>query len=177
MRRSAARPPPAGRCRWTGCGWTRRKRPGLRAIRLNALGANALGLHSVYQPPAADAAARDALKVLPNLDIVAVGTLSAADRLVLDTFAAPAGDRVWTVRADTLLAAHARGRTSEELVGFLADHIPHDLPPALTTLVADVTARVGRLRDLGVVRLVHCAEPALAVLIARDLRCSGAQAS
>jgi len=83
MRRSAARPPPAGRCRWTGCGWTRRKRPGLRAIRLNALGANALGLHSVYQPPAADAAARDALKVLPNLDIVAVGTLSAADRLLM----------------------------------------------------------------------------------------------
>jgi hypothetical protein len=141
---------------------------GLRAVRLNTLGGYALGLHTAYQPPAADPAARDALKVLPNLDIVAVGTLPAADRLALDTFAAPAGDRVWTVRADTLLAAIDSGRTGAELVAFLADRTTHELPAALTTLVADVTARAGRLRDLGVVRLVHCAEPALAALIARD---------
>jgi hypothetical protein len=94
--------------------------------------------------------------------------LPAADRLALDTFAARAGDRVWTVRADTLLAAVDSGRTGEELLGFLADRTAHELPAALTTLVADVTARAGRLRDLGVVRLVHCAEPALAALIARD---------
>src|SRR6266496_2270141 len=110
---------------------------GLRAVRLTALGGYVLGLHPAYEPPAPEAPARDSLKVLPNLDIVATGTVSAADRLALDTFAAPAGDRVWTVRADTLL-------------------------------VAVVTARAGRLRDLGVVRLVHCAEPALAALIARD---------
>jgi Helicase conserved C-terminal domain len=141
---------------------------GLRAVRLNPLGAYALGLHPTYQPPAADPTAHDALKVLPNLDIVAVGTLPAADRLALDSFAAPAGDRVWTVRADTLLAAVDSGRTGEQLLGFLADRTSHELPAALTTLVADITARAGRLRDLGVVRLVGCAEPALAALIAGD---------
>jgi Helicase conserved C-terminal domain len=141
---------------------------GLRAVRLTALGGYVLGLHPAYEPPAPEAPARDSLKVLPNLDIVATGTVSAADRLALDTFAAPAGDRVWTVRADTLLAAVGSGRTGAELLGFLAERTTHELPAAVTTLVADVTARAGRLRDLGVVRLVHCAEPALAALIARD---------
>jgi hypothetical protein len=40
----------------------------------------------------------------------------------------------------------------------------------VTTLLADVAARATRLRDLGVVRLVECADPALAALIARDRR-------
>jgi hypothetical protein len=143
---------------------------GLRAIRLNALGAYALGLHPNYEPPALDASARDSLKVLPNLDIVAVGTVSAADRLTLDTYAAPTGDRVWTLRADTLLAAIDTGRTGDDLIRFLTDRTTHELPTAVTTLIADITARASRLRDLGVARLVHCADPALATLITRDQR-------
>ena len=75
---------------------------------------------------------------------------------------------MWTLRADTLLAAVENGRTGDELVVFLTDRTTHELPTAVTTLIADVTARAGRLRDLGVVRLVHCADPALATLIARD---------
>jgi hypothetical protein len=37
-------------------------------------------------------------------------------------------------------------------------------------LLDDVTARTGRLRDLGQVRLIECADPALAALIHHDRR-------
>ena len=51
-----------------------------------ALGAYALGLTDPYQPADPIRPCR-ALKVLPNLDIVATGT-SPADRLILDAYAA-----------------------------------------------------------------------------------------
>ncbi|OFE15946.1 hypothetical protein BA895_05480 [Humibacillus sp. DSM 29435] len=40
------------------------------------------------------------------------------------------------------------------------------------TLLADVTARTQRVRDLGRVRLIEFSDPALAVLIHRDRRLS-----
>ncbi|MEV4136953.1 hypothetical protein AB0J72_32855 [Dactylosporangium sp. NPDC049742] len=43
----------------------------------------------------------------------------------------------------------------------------------MTTLLADVEARAGRLRNLGVVRLVECADPAPATLIAGGRRLRG----
>ena len=52
---------------------------GLQAIRLTALGSYALGLTGTYQPPGANGTAR--LTVLPNLDIVATGTVASGDEL------------------------------------------------------------------------------------------------
>ncbi|HEX5995710.1 MAG TPA: hypothetical protein VFY84_11260, partial [Jiangellales bacterium] len=74
---------------------------GLSGIRVNPLGACALGLTGDYQPPASTTVPERTLKVLPTLDIVAVGDPTAADRLVLDAHAEHASDRVWTVRAHT----------------------------------------------------------------------------
>src|SRR5437764_150144 len=147
---------------------------GLRAVRLNALGAYALGLTDRYQPPAAsDTAVAGSLKVLPNLDIVVTGELPPADRLMLDTYAQRTADRVWALREATLLAALDAGRGLDELRAFLAARATHELPNPVTTLLADVTDRAGRLRNLGVVRLVECADPALAALIANDRRLRG----
>ncbi|WP_200215443.1 hypothetical protein [Micromonospora coerulea] len=141
---------------------------GLRAIRLNPLGAYSLGLTGNYQPPASTAVPERTLKVLPTLDIVAVGDPTAADRLVLDAHAEHTSDRIWTVRADTLLAAVETGRPLGQFVTFLADRATHDLPAAMTVLVDDVTTRAARVRDRGLVRLVECADVPLATLIARD---------
>ncbi|WP_319461393.1 hypothetical protein [Micromonospora sp. RTP1Z1] len=141
---------------------------GLRAIRLNPLGAYALGLTGSYLPPASTAVPERTLKVLPTLDIVAVGDPTAADRLVLDAHAEHTTDRIWTVRADTLLAAVETGRPLGQFVTFLADRATHDLPAAMTVLVDDVTTRAARVRDRGLVRLVECADVPLATLIARD---------
>ncbi len=146
---------------------------GLRAVRLNALGAYALGLSDRYQAPAVDAAVAGALKVLPNLDIVVTGELPPADRLMLDAYAQRTADRVWALREATLLAALDAGRGLDQLREFLAARVTHELPNPVTTLLADVAARAGRLRNLGVVRLVECADPALAVLIAGDRRLRG----
>ncbi|WP_426504354.1 hypothetical protein ACPPVO_43220 [Dactylosporangium sp. McL0621] len=141
---------------------------GLLAIRLNPLGRYALGLASDYQPMVDTVAPQRTLKVLPNLDIVAVGDPTAADRLILDAHAEHTNDRVWTVRADTLLAAIEAGRTLDQFAGFLTDRATHVLPAALITLVEDVTARAVSIRDRGVVRLIECADPPLATLIAHD---------
>ena len=141
---------------------------GLRAIRLNPLGAYALGLAGDYQPPLSTTVPERTLKVLPTLDIVAVGEPTAADRLILDAHAEHTSDRVWTVRADTLLTAIEAGRQLGQFVTFLTDRATHDLPIALTVLVDDVTTRATKIRDHGLVRLIECADPPLATLLARD---------
>lgn len=138
---------------------------GLAAIRLNALGGFALGRTDAYHT--ADATERT-LKVLPNLDIVATGEISPADRLVLDAYTARTSDRVWTLTAATLLTALDTGRTLEEFTRFLRSRSHTEIPASVTVLIEDVTARADRLRDLGTVHLVECADPALATLIVRD---------
>jgi hypothetical protein len=94
--------------------------------------------------------------------------LSPADRLVLDAHAEHTADRIWTVRTDTLLGAVEAGRQLDQFVTFLTDRATHDLPVAMTVLVEDVTTRATKIRDQGVVRLIECADPPLATLIARD---------
>ncbi|WP_432981266.1 helicase-associated domain-containing protein [Dactylosporangium sp. CA-233914] len=146
---------------------------GLRAVRLNALGAYVLGLTGKYAAPSNVDRVRQTLKVLPNLDIVVTGDLPPADRLMLDTYAAQTSDRVWALREASLLAALDAGRGLDQLRQFLTARAPHDLPNPVTTLFADVEARAGRLRNLGMVRLIECADPALATLIAGDRRLRG----
>ncbi len=145
---------------------------GLRAVRLNALGTYVLGLTDRYEPPSGGPA-QQTLKVLPNLDIVVTGELPPADRLMLDAYAARTADRVWTLREASLLAALDAGRGLDQLRHFLAARATHELPNPVATLLADVATRVGRLRNLGMVRLIECADPALATLIAGDRRLRG----
>jgi hypothetical protein len=140
---------------------------GLLAIRLTALGAYVLGLADSYKPAAETTDTQ--LKVLPNLDIVATGPLPAPDRLVLSAYAEHTSDRVWTVSARTLLKAIDAGRKLAEFTTFLRERSEHELPGALTTLIDDIERRTGQLTDLGHVRVIECADPATAALIAKDL--------
>ncbi|MGH8826795.1 MAG: hypothetical protein ACRDVZ_04155, partial [Jiangellaceae bacterium] len=65
---------------------------GLQAIRLTALGRYALGLTDTYQPPVNDDDSH-ALKILPNLDVVATGMLARGDQLQLSAYADHTADR------------------------------------------------------------------------------------
>ncbi|MCE6993300.1 helicase-associated domain-containing protein [Saccharothrix sp. S26] len=141
---------------------------GLVAVRLTALGAYALGLADTYQPAEPKTARTRPLKVLPNLDIVAMGDIGVADRLVLSAHAEQTADRVWTVSAAGLLVALDNGRDLGEFVDFVAERTEHDLPDGLRVLVADVERRSSQLTDLGHLRVIECADPALAALITRD---------
>jgi hypothetical protein len=140
---------------------------GLQAIRLTALGRYALGLNDTYQPPASEAETQP-LKVLPTLDVVAIGILSAGDQLLLSAYAEHTADRVWTISAASLLAAINTGRDLKDLATFLAHRTEHELPGSLRTLINDVTRRATQLTDLGHARVIECADPALATLITRN---------
>lgn len=145
---------------------------GLRALRLNRLGAYAMGLTDTYQPPTDTEPVR-ALKVLPSLDVVATGEIDTTDQLTLDAYARRTADRVWTLTSETVVAAVAAGRDVGQFQAFLESRMTQPLlPSTLVTLLADVTERTERLRDLGRVRLIECADPALAALIHHDRRLS-----
>jgi hypothetical protein len=140
---------------------------GPQAIRLTALGRYALGLTDIYQPSAGDTNTKG-LKVLPNLDIVATGALSAGDQLVLSGYAEHTADRVWTISAASLLTAINTGRDPSDFASFLAQHTDHELPEALGTLIRDVGRRYAQLTDLGHARVIECADRALAALITHN---------
>jgi hypothetical protein len=139
---------------------------GLRAIRLTSLGCYALGLAST--PPSPLAVDGTALKLLPNLDVVATGTVAQGDELLLSAYAERTSDRVWAVSVTSLLAALDAGRDLGEFVDFLTQRTETELPSSLTTLLGDVTRRAGKLVDLGYARVMECSDQAVAALIAND---------
>jgi hypothetical protein len=58
--------------------------------------------------------------------------------------------------------------TWPSFAAFLARRSGHQPPDTLNTVVADVHRRAGQLTDLGHVRVIECADPATAALIAGD---------
>jgi hypothetical protein len=141
---------------------------GLRAVRVNELGAYVLGVRGSYTPPEPEAPERT-LKVLPNLDVVAVGRPAPAELLVLETYGRRTGDHIWAVSRESLLAAVDAGREPGEFAVFLRDRATQpELPGTLLALFDEVGERAGQLVDLGQVRLIACADPALAALISHD---------
>ena len=144
---------------------------GLRAVRLTALGAYAAGLPTTYTT-ATPASPDRVLQVLANHDIVATADLAPADRLVLDTFATRTSDRVRTISTTSLLAAVDAGRAPGELGTFLDERAAHAVPATVHTLLADVETRARQIRDLGTRRVLECADPSVATLLAqgRSLR-------
>ena len=145
---------------------------GLMYFRINALGAYCLDLASSYSP--SPLAIKPVLRVLPNLEIAAVGeNLERGDRLALDAYAVSVSDFVWRLDGGTLLSAVEQGRSMEEIREFLAARSGDPLPDTVERLLADTAERCTRIRDRGPAQLVECDEPALAALIATDSRTRG----
>jgi hypothetical protein len=140
---------------------------GLLAVRLNALGAYATGRTSSYAPPAPSEPV-PAIQVLANFDVVATADLPATDRLTLDAYAARISDRVWTLSAESLLTAVDAGRSVDDLATFLDERAVHDVPETVARLLTDVSARTRQLRDLGMHRVVECADATVATLLGSD---------
>lgn len=140
---------------------------GLQAIRLTALGLFALGLTDTYEPPASPEPTRT-LTVLDTLDVIATGDLAPGDEILLSGFAERTSDRVWTMTTASLITAVDAGRDLADVAAFLRSRAANEIPDAVTSLLADVTRRAAQITDLGPVRLVECADSALATLVARD---------
>jgi hypothetical protein len=147
---------------------------GLIAVRLTPLGSYALGLTAIYQSGPASAAdsGETELKVLNNLDVVVAGKLLPADTMLLDAFAERTSDRVWALTTAKALAAIDAGRDLGELATFLDSRADHQLPQTVTEFLTDLAGRTSRLSNGGLVHLIECADPTLAVMIARDRKTS-----
>lgn len=141
---------------------------GLAYFRLTPLGAYLLGLSDRYQPAAPTP--KQILRILPNLEVVAVGELSRADRLLLNSFLESVSDVVWKLDQARLLDAIAQGRTVKELQDWLTASSGEPLPQPVKQFLADLQTRSTSLQDLGSARLIRCADAALAAQIASDSR-------
>ena len=145
---------------------------GLRYFRLNALGAFCLGGEEDYCPkPQAAPQSGELWRVLPNLDVVFLGKrLPAADRLLLERYTQSRSEGVWALSPRQILAAIDRGQGTEDLERFLEERVAPPLPDTVVALLGDVRGRVSQLTDQGMVHLVECADPYLAMRLAHDRR-------
>ena len=142
---------------------------GLVYFRITPLGSYCLGVESTYQPARVEV--RPVLRVLPNLEVAAIGAeLEQGDRLALDAYATKVSDFVWRMDAGTLLAAIEDGRPVIEIREFLTARSGTAIPDTVSRLLEDVAERSAKIHDRGLARLVECADPALAALIANDAR-------
>lgn len=140
---------------------------GLQAIRITALGRYALDLAPTYEPPATPARA-PGLTVLDTGDVVVTGDIAPGDEILLSAFAERTSERVWSLSAPSLLTALDGGHDLAHLVTFLEQHAATGIPDVVARLLADVARRAAHLTDHGHVRLIECADPAVAALIVND---------
>ncbi len=142
---------------------------GLVNLQLTPLGAYCLGITQNYNPPPLEV--RSVFRVLPNLEIAATGEpLTAADTLVLEIYAQKISDAVWRLEQTKLLSAVTENHSMGQLRDFLKARSVHELPEPVNQFLTDVENRANSLCDRGQARLIECADPALAVLIANDSR-------
>jgi len=142
---------------------------GLMYFRITPLGAYCLGAESAYQP--APVEVRPVLRVLPNLEVAAIGAeLEQGDQLALDAYATRVSDLVWRLDAGKLLAAIEEGRPVDEIREFLTARSGTAITDTVSRLLDDVAERSTKVCDRGLARLVECADAALAALIANDTR-------
>ena len=142
---------------------------GLMYLRINSLGAWCLGLADKYEPEAV--AVERVLKVLPNLDVVAVNSpLSPADVLFLDRFAERKSDAVWHLSIVKVLEAVEQGLAVAELREFLTAKSQEAPAQTVTVFLDDVEKKATQLEDMGMARLIACKDAVVAQTLVNDRR-------
>ncbi|MBN1979808.1 MAG: helicase-associated domain-containing protein [Anaerolineae bacterium] len=139
---------------------------GLLYLRVNGLGAWCLGLTQEYTPSPLEK--REALKVLPTMEIVATETLPPGDTLILEQFAEQTSDAVWRIDQARLLEAVEQGHATDRMEAFLRARSDSEIPDNVRVFFREAADRASRLADLGAARLIEAQDAALAQLIAND---------
>ena len=133
------------------------------------MGAWILGLTDRYEPKLTGA--EPVFRVLPNREVAVTGpALAPGDTLFLERFAERVSDAVWRLTEPRCLAAVEEGLSLVELQEFLRSRSGRDLPHTVEVFLDDLRQRTERLRDLGVARLLECADAELALLLVNDRR-------
>jgi hypothetical protein len=141
---------------------------GLWYLRINNLGAWCLGLTEAYVPSEPEVS--QALKVLPNLEVVATESIAPGDALILEQFAEQTADMVWKIQSSRLLQALEGGYTVGALETFLTTKSGGALPDNVAVFFKDMADRASCLSDCGSARLIEAKDSALAQLIVNDRR-------
>jgi len=139
---------------------------GLLYLRINSLGAWCLGLTQEYIPSPLEK--REALKVLPTMEIVATGPLPPGDTLVMEQFAEQTSDAVWRIDQARLLEAVEQGHAIGRMEAFLRARSSSEIPDSVQIFFREAADRASRLTDLGAARLIEAQDEMLAQLIAND---------
>ena len=139
---------------------------GLKYFRLNPLGAYCLGQVDEYEPKAPSVTT--SITVFADRRIQVHGTLSAEERLLIDTYANAESDDVWRLDADAILTALESGHDIADLHGFLAGRDDQDLPETVEGFLRNIERASSALRLRGSVLLVECADADIASRLADD---------
>ena len=139
---------------------------GLKYFRLNPLGAYCLGKADDYEPKAPSATT--SLTVFADRRIQVHGTLSAEERLLIDTYANAESADVWRLDADAILTALESGHDIADLRGFLAGRDDQDLPETVEGFLRSIERGSSALKLRGSVLLVECADAHIASRLADD---------
>jgi hypothetical protein len=140
---------------------------GLKFLRINAMGAWALGLAPHYEPEAL--ITPRTWRVLPNREVVSTDeSPDPGDALFLDRVAERTSHRVWRLDREKILAAVEDGLDVAQLSGFLEARAAEPVPATVATLLADLKDRAGLLLDKGTVRMIECTDAETARLLVLD---------
>jgi hypothetical protein len=144
---------------------------GLLYLRVNPLGAYCLELTGHYQPSAPEIATTPLVRILPNLEIVAIGPrLEPADAMLLDSYAEKISDAVWKLDQNRLIEALENGHELTALAELLVSLSGQPLPETVERFLTDMNHRARSLQIQGTAKLIECADAMLATLIANDSR-------
>ena len=103
---------------------------GLRSFRITPLGAYCLALTTDYKRSRSSSSLE--LAVHPNLSIAVVsGQATAADQLLLETWAEPTTDLSWCLDYERAISAVERGRSTQDFATFLETCSGQPLPPGV----------------------------------------------
>lgn len=142
---------------------------GLLYLRINPLGAYVLEMTDSYQP--AKPPVKSDLKILPNLEIVDTNhNLGIADQLFLEQYAIKIDEQTWQLETNYLLNAISKGYKLEDLEAFLTANTGKNLPAKVKNFLAEIDQKNKNLTDVGIARMIQCADEKLAQLIASDVR-------
>lgn len=139
---------------------------GLGYFRLNPLGAYCLGEADEYQVEAPTATTP--VTVFADRRIQVHGTLSAEERLLIDTYAHAESNDVWRLDADAILTALESGHDIGDLGGFLAARDEQPLPETVEGFLRNIERGSTALTLRGTALVVECVDADVAARLAAD---------
>ena len=138
---------------------------GLVYVRLNPLGAYALGVTEHYDLQLE--AKPKLFRVLPNLELVLTdGSMNPADRAELELLAVPKSDMVWALDSARMLTHVETGGAFQELQTFLETNAVEGLPENVRTFLTELENKLTASPSRRDAVLLEWPDAALAQLIA-----------